>query len=144
MKQQIREISQTIILQFLDINKMKTIEKEQTEKILQDVLGLHHIHDKDELRIEIKNRLDNLNPIDQYTVNLKVGNKIKELQNGRPLSIKIKIFTFFFIFCLTMTSYFILFNYNLVFIIKLLLWTFAIFWTFVTLWSFFNLLRRKL
>ena len=62
---------------------------EETEKILQELLGLQSITDKTLLRQEISSRMGAMNEIEKATFAIKVGDRIRVLEvekTNAPLS----------------------------------------------------------
>jgi hypothetical protein len=67
------------------------VTKEQTNRILQELLELNHITDPNELDIAIRTTLAGLTKLERATLEIKLGQKTSEIEAGIKPSPVLKI-----------------------------------------------------
>lgn len=108
----------------------------KTQKILQELLGLEYITDKIELKNAIISKIDSLNKIEKQTLNLKLGLRLKEEEQGDDYKKRKPILIFvasLFNLILSIVCFFVLFNYDLSIYWRIILCVFAILWAIIGL-----------
>lgn len=118
----------------------KQITEDQTEKILQEFLGLEYIEDPTELRTTIINRLDGLTKLERYTLDMKLGQRISEIEAGIIPNPFLKIIISF---VLSLGSFYLLFSYQLFIVLKFILYPFGTIFGIMGLIYIYNLLTNK-
>lgn len=131
----------SIIMNNKNVKKMaKQITSEETEKILQEILGLEYIKDPTELRITIKNRLDGLTKLERYTLDMKLGQRASEIEAGITPNPFLKIIISF---VLSLGSFYLLFSYQLFIVFKIILYPFGTIFGIMGLIYIYNLFTNK-
>ena len=112
-----------IIMNKKNVKKMaKQITEVQTEKILQELLGLEYIEDPTELRNTIIKRLDGLTKLERYILDMKLGQRVSEIEAGITPNPFLKIIISF---VLSLGSFYLLFSYQLFIVLKIILYPFG-------------------
>jgi hypothetical protein len=124
-----------------NVKKMaKQITEEQTEKILQELLGLEYIEDPIELRNTIIIRLDGLTKLERYTLDMKLGQRVSEIEAGIIPNPFLKIIISF---VLSLGIFYLLFSYQLFIILKIILYPFGTIFGIMGLIYIYNIFTNK-
>ena len=125
-----------IIMNKKNVKKMaKQITEVQTEKILQELLGLEYIEDPTELRNTIIKRLDGLTKLERYILDMKLGQRVSEIEAGITPNPFLKIIISF---VLSLGSFYLLFSYQLFIVLKIILYPFGTIFGFMGLIYIYN------
>jgi hypothetical protein len=102
------------------------------KKILQELLGLQSITDRNELKQAIDAKISSLNKMELYTLKLKAGMKAQELENIKqglkPPTKKVKFITVILLFALSFFGFWLPLKYDLSLIFKIPIFIFASYW----------------
>ncbi len=118
----------------------------KAQKLLQEILGLEHITDKTELRIEINRKIENMNKVEILDLKMKLGTKASELEVGQGFQDrkpKLFLVTMLIMSGMSVLSFWLLFSFDLFILWKVVLWPNAIICGILGLRTLYNLVKGK-
>ena len=121
-------------------------DAQKAQKLLQEILGLQHIHDPTELRVEINRKLESLNKVEMLALKMKLGAKANELEAGQGFQDrkpKLYLATMLAMFGMSAVSFWLLFSFNLYILWKIILWPNATICGILGLRTLYNLVKGK-
>ena len=123
------------------------ITQDQTENILQELLGFENITDKNLLRKMISEKMSTLTKVEKLTIDLKIGQKIKELENYEigvtPPGKKIKVFTIISFAIISFLGFWLPAKYKVSLPIEIIIYIFSVFWGLSAIRATYALMKKN-